>query len=168
MIRQRSIKKYFHPWRVSTITQNLHGTECPHVVNNWEAEATLVLLQSSSHGQGPQLSWSWSTCCTETYTLYLLQLQRLPKLLSTFPCEKLIENGDIMEKKLITSGWKIFLKLDHYRFGNERYVAMRCDINDLVYVIRVWNIEWIFRILQKVWQIDTLTDFCDDQRISVL
>ena len=69
---------------------------------------------------------------------------------------------------MITSGWKIFLKLDHYRFGDERYVAMRCDTNYLVYVFRVCNIEWIFHILQKVWQIDTLTYFCDDQRISVL
>ena len=58
----------------------------------------MVLLQSSSHGQGPRLSWS--TCCTDTYYLYVfvflsaIAIAKAAKVV-IFLSEMLIENGDI-------------------------------------------------------------------------
>ena len=58
----------------------------------------MVLLQSSSHGQGPRLSWS--TSCTDTYYLYVfvflsvIAIAKAAKVV-IFLSEMLIENGDI-------------------------------------------------------------------------
>ena len=62
----------------------------------------MVLLQSSSHGQGPRLSWS--TGCTDTYYLYVfvlvfvflsvIAIAKAAKVV-IFLSEMLIENGDI-------------------------------------------------------------------------
>ena len=58
----------------------------------------MVLLQSSSHGKGPRLSWS--TGCTDTYYLYVfvflsvIAIAKAAKVV-IFLSEMLIENGDI-------------------------------------------------------------------------
>ena len=58
----------------------------------------MVLLQSSSHGQGPRLSWS--TGCTDTFYLYVfvflsvIAIAKAAKVV-IFLSEMLIENGDI-------------------------------------------------------------------------
>ena len=58
----------------------------------------MVLLQSSSHGQGPRLSWS--TGCTDTYYLYVFVFLSVIAIVKAakvviFLSDMLIENGDI-------------------------------------------------------------------------